>query len=288
MKQKIPFIYFISLTLFVLPLNAQIEDQLDDYFSSLEARNEAMGSIAVLKEGKIIYQRAIGAQTLEGPAPVKATPQTSYRIWSITKTYIATAVLKAVDQGLLTLDTRLSEFFPSINRAEQITIQQMLQHRSGIHDYTQHPTPDPQPHNLQGPEAKNALVNTIASFEPDFPPGTAFRYSNSNYVLLGYILEKQTQQPLPAILSTYILQPSGLTDTYFGTGQPTKAKGEAMAYDWRNRSWQPITEANLTPSEPAGAGGIMATASDVARFYHSLFQGDPSSGPSFRSHENLD
>ena len=246
--------------------------RLHQFFESLAAQNQAMGSIAIVKDGKVLYQRAIGIKTLEENPSQGVTPKTKYRIWSITKTYIATAILQQVEQGNLALHTKLSQFFPSIKNADSITIEHLLQHRSGIFDYTQMHGLSPE-ESLRITSTKSNLTQKIATFDPEFTPDERFSYSNSNYVLLGYILETLQDQPLQEILETSIFNPVQLHSTYLGSKQPSPEIDECLAFDWKANQWQLVEEATLKAAEPAGAGGLVGTAADVALFMDALAQG---------------
>ena len=112
-------------------------DKLNKFFDKLEERQEAMGSITISKNGEVIYAKAIGFRYADKNEKIEADTNTNYRIWSISKLYTATMIMQLIEEGKLSLETKLMEFYPEIPNAESISIRDMLKHKSGIHDFTQ-------------------------------------------------------------------------------------------------------------------------------------------------------
>ncbi|SDX04527.1 Beta-lactamase [Aequorivita viscosa] len=109
-------------------------NKLDSYFDALEANDKFMGSVAVSQNGKILYTRAVGFAAVENE--INADVNTKYRIGSISKTFTAVMILKAIEAGKLELTQTIDTFFPAIANASKINIAQLLYHRSGIHSFT--------------------------------------------------------------------------------------------------------------------------------------------------------
>lgn len=243
----------------------QIDTQkLDLYFKSLEDNNKFMGSVAISQNGKIIYTKAIGFSDVENNT--KANEETKYRIGSISKTFTSVLTLKAVEAKKLDLNQTIETFFPTIKDAGKITIRQLLMHRSGIHDFT-----DEEDFKIWKTQAKTEkeMVAIIAKGGSDFEPDATAEYSNSNYVLLTYILEKTYKKPYSELVTTYITKPIGLKNTYLGGKINVKNK-EAKSYRFID-SWQVEPETDI--SIPVGAGGIVSTPSDLVKFSDALFNG---------------
>ncbi len=238
--------------------------RLDAYFNKLETSNKFMGSVAVAKDNKMIYQRAIGFSDVEHK--VKADINSKYRIGSISKTFTTVLVLKAVEEKKITLDQTIEKYFSTIKNAGKITIQHLLTHQSGIHNFTdnkeylewhtQHKT-------------EKEMVEIISKGGSDFEPGSKSQYSNSNFVLLTYILEKDLKKSYAALLKEYIVQPLGLKNTYLG-GPVDTAKNECRSYTFKG-DW--IVEPETDISIPLGAGGIVSTPGDIVQFSNALFGG---------------
>lgn len=238
--------------------------KLDSLLSRVEHANRGMGSLALAVDGNQVYARAIGFADVE--SDVKSTPETRYRIGSITKTFTAAIIMQLVDEKKLTLQTKLGEYFPSVPNAGIITIEQLLRHRSGIYnvtdavDYTTWHTTPQSPANM---------LSRIEKSQSLFEPGSKFQYSNSNYILLGWIAERLDGRPFAQILEQRITRPLGLRSTYvFGEIAPSKRE----AYSYRKANpW--VKEAETHTTIPGGAGNIVSTSSDVNKFYHALLQG---------------
>jgi D-alanyl-D-alanine carboxypeptidase len=159
--------------------------KLDNYFNTLEESNKFMGSVAVSKNGEIIYSKTVGFADVENN--VKATEKSKYRIGSISKSFTAVLVLKAVEQKKLDLNQPIDKWFPTIKNAKEITVKQLLSHRSGIHNFTDNK--DYFTWHTQSKTEKE-MIEIIAKSGSDFKPDSKAEYSNSNFVLLTYILEK--------------------------------------------------------------------------------------------------
>lgn len=246
--------------------SAQIIDKvkLDNYFDTLEENNKFMGSVAVSQNDTIIYSKSIGFSDFKNK--VKADEESKYRIGSISKTFTAVLVLKAVEEKKINLSQTIAKYFPIIKNAEKITIKHLLSHRSGIHNFTndhEYLTWNNQP------KTEKEMVEIIAKGGSDFEPDSKAEYSNSNFVLLTYILEKSLKQPYAELLKKYITQPIGLVNTYLGEKINTSNK-ECKSYKYFE-TWK--LESETDTSVPLGAGGIVSTSSDLVKFSDALFGG---------------
>lgn len=272
MKQMLLFVALLAATTSTASGQQVDTHKLDLFFNSLENRNEAMGSIAIYQNGNQIYSRAIGYRLIDEEIRAYADESTNYRIWSVTKIYTATMILQLVEEGKLSLQTTLQAFFPEIPNAAIITIQDMLAHRSGIHDFTQNDTSDEWDAQIEEPLIPSFMVEHISQYPPDFEPGEDFRYSNSNYLLLGYIVEKLDGQNYGASLQNRITASVGLSNTHFGLGVSDDVANKAFSYRYDSK-WTPVDEGPFSGLIPAGAGGIVSTPADMAAFIDALFAG---------------
>ncbi|WP_316795503.1 serine hydrolase domain-containing protein [Pedobacter agri] len=239
-------------------------NKLNRYFDLLETNNKFMGSIAVSKEGKIIYTRSIGFADIA--QQLKADQKTKYRIGSISKTFTAVLVMKAVEDGRLNLNQTIGKFFPAVKNSSVITIRQLLSHRSGIHNFTDN---DDYTAWNTTPQNQAQMLKIIAAGGSDFDSDTKSAYSNTNYVLLSYILQKVYKKSFSEILSRYITKPLALNNTYVGS-KINPANNEARSYTFDGQ-WKVSTETDL--SIPMGAGGIVSNPVDITKFSHALFSG---------------
>ncbi len=241
--------------------------KLDQFFDRLAEKNKAMGSMTVARDSKVLYTRAIGYSQINGSERKPATTATRYRVGSITKMFTAAMIFQFVEKGKLKLSDTLDKFFPQIPNAKKITIAHMLAHRSGIHDLTDNPDFRTW---MMNPKTKDEVLAIIAKGTPDFEPDAKFSSSNSNYVVLGYIVEKLTGKPYQKALKERITSKIGLKDTYLGTGKSDIGKNESFSYSYAG-DWKQETEIDL--SIPGGAGAIISTPSDLVKFIQALFDG---------------
>ncbi|QGY42667.1 serine hydrolase [Maribellus comscasis] len=252
---------FFSIALFSQHVD---KEKLDLLFENLDSYNKFMGSIAVSQNGSVIYQKSIGNADIE--RGIKPDNHTKYRIGSISKTFTSVLILKAVEENKLGLDETLDTFFPSIKNSDKITIQHLLYHRSGIYSFTD----DPEYKNWRTePKSEKEIIGTISKGKSLFLPGSTYKYSNPNYILLSYILEKVYKMPFAKILEEKIIKPLALNNTGFGGKIKTEAN-EAYSYLY-SESWKKDKETDM--SIPMGAGGIISTPEDLIRFIEALFEG---------------
>ncbi|MFA5302375.1 MAG: serine hydrolase domain-containing protein [Bacteroidales bacterium] len=230
--------------------------RLDAYFDALEAADRFRGSVALSLNGEVIYSRSVG----------NSAKCSKYRIGSISKTFTTVLVMKAFEQGKLTADQTIDAFFPSVPNAGKITIRHLLSHRSGIHNFTD--DPDYLTWNTE-PRAESQMVALIAERGSDFEPGSGVRYSNSNFVLLTYILEKTFEAPYAELLQKHITGPLGLSNTYMG-GLIDSSQNECPSYRYLGE-WTLMTQTD--PSIPMGAGSVVSDPEDLNAFAHALFSG---------------
>ncbi|HPR32800.1 MAG TPA: serine hydrolase domain-containing protein [Prolixibacteraceae bacterium] len=260
-----------SVTTLLIAILAQIgfaqtfdKTKLDNYFHTLEKNNKFMGSVAVSKNGEILYKKSIGFADVENN--VSASENSKYRIGSISKSFTTVLILKALEENRLDLNQTIDKWFPEIENAKRISVKHLLSHRSGIHNFTD--DEDYLTWNTQ-PKTEKEMVEMIAKGGSDFNPDSKAGYSNSNFVLLTYILEKVFSKSYSDLLHKYIVKPIGLTNTYvFGKIDPTnnECKSYRFAGTWK---LEPETDFSI----PLGAGAIISTPCDLTKFADALFGG---------------
>jgi D-alanyl-D-alanine carboxypeptidase len=206
-----------------------------------------------------------------------ATPDARFRIASITKTFVATVVLQLVEEGRLELDDPLSAF-ADLPGTEGITIRHLLGHTSGLPDYglsagIGERLLEDREHRWTSAE----VLALVADRDRDFAPGTAYGYSNTNYVALGEVIERVTGTSWAQQVRHRVIDPAGLHDTFVAGSEDWRGGLVSGSFDTDNDG---VTDSvgdgpwpSLETSEgPAGA--IVSTAADVARFARALFEGD--------------
>ena len=236
---------------------------LDSLFQILDANNRFMGSLSISENGKIAYSKTIGKADL---ASGKSSDNlTKYRIGSISKMFTACLIFQAIEENKISLKQNINRFFPKITGAKKISIGNLLNHRSGIHNYTNDTS---YLNYYTTSKSQKEMLEIIQEGGSDFKPNSRAEYSNSNYVLLTYILEKIYKKSYEELLSAKIIQPIGIKNTYFGT-KLSPEKKECYSYRY-SRKWELEKETNSSVSQ--GAGGIVSTTEDLLIFITNLFE----------------
>ena len=175
-------------------------------------------SIAIVRDGKIVFAKAYGKQSETIVAPRSDAP---YQIASVSKQFTAAAILMLEDEGKLSLDDTVAKWVPGITDGDKITIRQLLSHTSGLQDYW------PQDYSfaaMEKPVTPQQIVDRWAKKPLDFAPGTQWQYSNTGYVVAGMIVEKAAGKPLLAYLQDKVFKPLGMKvidqDLAVGKGFP--------------------------------------------------------------------
>jgi D-alanyl-D-alanine carboxypeptidase len=239
------------------------------------------GVIVLVRDGRRTVRVAGGAARLKPRQAMRVSDR--FRIGSLTKTYVATVVLQLAGEGKLSLDDSVERWLPGmVPNGQNITVRELLNHHSGLFDFfndPQHLAP-----YLAGDFAHvytpEQLVAIAVAHPPLFPPGARpplfpanpnEAYSNTNYVLLGLIVEKVAGRSIGAELSRRIFRPLKLRDTLFSTGRRIPGR-HAHGYffpDARTR----LDTTSVSPTHTWAAGAIVSTADQVARFYRALLFG---------------
>lgn len=233
-------------------------------------RTLAGAAVGVAYDGRIVFVRGYGSADLENRVPVGAN--TVFRIGSVTKQFTAAAVLKLADQGKLSVDDPLSKYFPNFPRGAEVTLRQLLNHTSGISNYTGNGF---FVENARKEWPTEAMATFIAGQKPvyGFEPGSAWNYSNSGYILLGGVVEKVSGKSFAAYLKDEILTPLALRDTAIDDLQ-TVIPNRARGYDKPKGPNMGFTNATfLSMSAAAAAGAMRSTASDLVKWHSALFSG---------------
>lgn len=265
MKRTFLFALAVGLTLFYPGLTkAQDFSKADQVFDSLDFHDKYMGTVMIAKNGEKVYSRSIGFADFEKGQ--KLNENTKFRIGSISKIFTSVLIMKAVEEGKLQLDQKLSDFYSQIPNADKITVDMLLNHRSGIHNFTDD-------ENYLGystePKSEEEMIAIIQKGGSDFEPNSKASYSNSNYILLTFILEKTYESSYGELLAKKVSQPLGLENTeVFESVYVSQNEAKSYAY---NGTWKVENETH--PSIPLGAGAISSTVSDLIVFIQGLFDG---------------
>jgi D-alanyl-D-alanine carboxypeptidase len=243
---------------------------------------EATGDVGVVAEvtdaGSHRYATAGLADTATG-AP--AAPGDSFRIGSATKTFVATVVLQLVGQGRLSLDDTVAQWLPGVvsgngNDGNKITIRELLQHTSGLYDYTgDFPELDSTANFLADRYTTYTPAQLVAiamQHAPYFAPGAGWEYSNTDYVLLGMIINRATGHSWQDEVDTNIIKPLGLRNTVIPGTSPTLPGPHLDGYSDFG-SGPAINVTAFNPSAADAAGDMISTTADLTTFYTALMRG---------------
>lgn len=268
------YLVFAYLLLFAGISSAQnypAKAKADSLFDLLQKHHKAMGSVCIMKNGNALYSRSFGWS--EALAHVRNNDSTAFRIGSISKVFTSVMIHQLMEEGKLARTSTLSQFFPELTTYKDISISQLLDHSSGIHNFT---NDDEYVSYSTRNHTHDEMLAIIGKPALDFKPGKKHEYSNSNYVLLGYIVEQLTGSVYAEEVQKRIVQKLALRHTYAGQALGTKSN-EARSYEWgmsdwsSNSDWKAATETDM--SIPHGAGMMVASASDLCRFMEGLMYG---------------
>jgi D-alanyl-D-alanine carboxypeptidase len=229
------------------------------------------GAILLEQQGPRANFATAGVADLATGAPLR--PGARFRVGSITKSFVAAVVLQLVQEGRLTLGQPVGHWLPGLLAdGGTITVRELLDHTSGLYDYTADPafTAAEEANQVFRPAQ---LVAIAESHPPVFAPGSAYGYSNTNYIVAGLLIQAVTHRSLGWELSHRIFGPLGLRHTTFPVAAARIAGYHADGYAVLAPGGRPADVTALNPSGAWAAGAIVSTASDVARFYQALLGG---------------
>jgi CubicO group peptidase (beta-lactamase class C family) len=235
-----------------------ITQKLDELMAAYCKVNKFNGSVLVSRCGKILLEKGYGIKNARTNTP--NDPHSIFQIYSITKTFTSTVILKLVEEGKLSLSDKLSKFYPGFPKGDSITIEYLLTHTSGIYDYTRG--------NNMPDQTERSFMNFIETRPLDFSPGTGWNYSNSGYWLLGFIIKKVTGMAYEEAVKKYILKSLHMNRSGFdfkNLSDTNKTTGYAIFSDHKKK------EAVVYESPgPFAAGAIYATVGDLYKFHKGL------------------
>jgi D-alanyl-D-alanine carboxypeptidase len=249
--------------------SAELQQVLDDKVKELDVP----GIQASVRVKDFYWRGASGSTDLKKRE--KLTAEHILRIGSVTKNFTAAVILKLHEQGKIGLDDTMNAWFPEYPRADSITIRRLLNHGSGIYNYTENLRLGAQSvlwrHKKWNPEA---LLKSTRNKKFYFLPGEGHYYSNTNYLILGLIIEKITGKPLSTVYREYIFEPENLSNTFFIPYEETP-ENLITGYD---RDVIPFGTHKITPDETSfatlgfSAGAMVSTANDLRQWIDGLFK----------------
>ncbi|ESU28934.1 penicillin-binding protein [Flavobacterium limnosediminis JC2902] len=260
-------LFLILTAIFSLTITAQENARfrkIDSLLSYLNHNNRFMGQISIREGDNVVYEKAYGLPTTKKEE--QPNKNTKYKIGSVTKTFTAVMIMQLAEEKRLKLEDKLSKFYPQIPNADKITINDLLRHRSGIVDYVNADSTT----NMMVKISKKDMLSKIAAYKPVFEPNSKAEYSNSNYYILGCIIEEITKTPYKTNLKTRIIDRLKLKNTYMVDNVDPK-RNEIPSYMYKGDQWEVIPEWDM--SLPFSAGAISSTANDLTALMRGIFNG---------------
>jgi CubicO group peptidase (beta-lactamase class C family) len=241
--------------------------RLDAFLSRVYPTEGRAGAVVLAqRHGVVIFRKAFGLADVE--LGVSMTPEHRLAIGSMTKPFTALAVLRMADEGLVALDDPVVGYVPEVaETAPDVTVAHLLSHTGGIRNYNEIPSFQARIREDFTPEE---LLAVFAQQPPDFPPGTAWHYSNSGYHLLGLTVERVTGRSFAEVLNDYVLAPIGARDAVLASDAAIlrrRVPGYEIA-GGELRNAQP-----MSLSIPWAGGGLFGTVDDLAALDRGLASG---------------
>jgi CubicO group peptidase (beta-lactamase class C family) len=253
---------------------AQDAQRMDDVVQSYVRNRTFMGTVLVARDSDVILSKGYGSANLEWDIP--NTPATKFRLGSLTKQFTAASILLLEERGKLKLDDPIKKYLPDAPAAwDAITIFNLLTHTSGIPNFTS--LPEYKTLKLE----ETSVANTIAIVRDkplDFAPGARMSYSNSGYLVLGYVIERITGAGYGKFVTDNIFTPLGMKDSGYDSNTAIilhRAAGYVPS------PAGPVNAAFIHMSIPHAAGGLYSTTADLLRWEEGLFGGKLISAASF-------
>jgi CubicO group peptidase (beta-lactamase class C family) len=239
-----------------------VESKADEYLRAYVNLNSFSGSVLIAQKGNVLLKKSYGMANYEHS--VLNTPQTKFRIASLTKQFTAMAILQLQEKGLLSVNDPLSKFIADYPNGDKINVHHLLSHTSGIPNFTvaTDEVARVQPLNLE------MTINKFKDLPLEFSPGEKFDYSNAGYYLLGYIIEKVTGKGYDAVISENIFEPLGMLNSGYDYNHII-LKNRACGYNLKKDKLvnaQYIHMANVHAS-----GGLYSTVEDMYVWDRALY-----------------
>ncbi len=236
----------------------------DEYLRAQMKVNHFSGAVLIASEGKTLFAKGYGLANAEWNIP--NSPQTKFRLGSITKQFTSMAVMQLQQQGKLSVQDPICKYFQDCPKAWQsVTIHNLLTHTSGIPSYTD--SPDYRK-KMMVPASKDEMISRFHDLPLQFDPGERYRYSNSGYFLLGIIIEKASGKSYEDVLINQIFEPLGMKDTGYDHSEmilPSRASGYSL------RSGHLSNAAYLDMNQPFSAGSLYSTVGDLLIWDQALY-----------------
>ncbi|MBM4160324.1 MAG: tetratricopeptide repeat protein [Ignavibacteria bacterium] len=241
---------------------------IDDLMQKYYQYGQFNGTVLVAEQGKVVFKKGYGEANKEWNIP--NTPDTKFRLGSITKQFTSMLILQLVDEGKIKVEGKLTDYIPEYPKAagDKVTVYHLLTHTSGIPSYTS--MPDFNREYARNPYAPTDFIKFFWDLPLEFEPGTKFVYNNSGYFLLGVIIEKVTGKAYAQVLEERIFQPLGMKNSGYDLSAPVLTK-RAAGYEKRSGGFVNASYVDMTL--PYAAGALYSTVEDLFLWDQALTTG---------------
>lgn len=266
-KTLLGLIAFTILLSFVISGHALAQDvtpKLDEYMNALVSQGRFTGSVLVARDGKIIFSKGYGQANSEWDIP--NTPQTKFRLGSITKQFTAASILLLQERGKLSVQDPVCKYFDKCPETwKEITIHHLLSHTAGLPNFTSFPD---YMKTMMIPTTMESLISRFKDKPLEFAPGEKMNYSNSGYIVLGYIVEKVSGEGYENFVQKNIFDPLKMMDTGYDH-HDTILRNRATGYSLING--RKANSLHIDMTIPHGAGALYSTVGDLYLWNEALF-----------------
>jgi len=277
MTKRIAMILVLAASWLAFSTRLYAQDNLprmEQVVQSYVSDKQFMGSVLVARGGTTVFDKGYGFANLEWNIP--NTPTTKFRLGSITKQFTAASILLLEERGKLKTDDPVKKYIPDAPAAwDKVTIYNLLTHTSGIANFTSFPD---YASTETAPTTPEKLVARFRDKPLEFQPGEKWNYSNSGYVLLGYLIEKISGQTYEQFVQQNIFSPLGMKDSGYDSHR-TIMQRRATGYTPSDNG--PVNAGYIDMSIPFSAGALYSTTEDLLRWEQGLFSGKVLSATSF-------
>ena len=243
-----------------------LSPKFEEYLNNLAKSNRFSGSALVARDGKVLFSKGYGLANVEFDVP--NTPQTKFRLGSITKQFTAAAILLLQERGKLSVRDPICKYFEACPSAwSEVTIHHLLSHTGGIPNFTNFPDYLPK---MMMPVTTQEMIGRFKDKPLEFKPGEKWNYSNSGYFLLGFIIEKASGETYESFLQKNIFEPLKLSNTgydHFDTIMKKRATGYSLV------NGKMVNSLYIDMTQPYSAGSLYSTVEDLFLWNEALFNG---------------
>jgi CubicO group peptidase (beta-lactamase class C family) len=261
--QKI-LIFLVTLGLTHVSRSQDVTGRIDTLLQAYSTLHKFNGTVLVVRGGVILFDKGYGYRQVANRVPHDKT--SIFQIGSVTKQFTTAIIQKLQAEGKLNVQDAISKYFPQYPQGDSITIENLMLHTSGIYNYTNDQTF--MQNEVTKPANREKMIATFRDKPASFTPGANWQYSNSNYLLLGYIIESVTKKPYEQVVRDYIFKPLKMTNSGFDfTHLQRKEKSTGyFVFNEKDTVTSPIVDSSVSFS----AGAIYSTTQDLYRWHQAL------------------